>query len=106
MPIPGAGYRFQSPLLWAPIGECPAGHPRDLRGPAGFCSAQLGGSGGQAYDTRGQTVTCGEQTFTVAYKVPTQDLDVGAIMRLQRGPKPPEPVPLTAGTALSLAWSP
>lgn len=76
---------------------------RGASGLAGFYSAWLGGGAGQAYYTRGQTVTCGDQTFIVAYRAPTQDLDFGAIMLMQRGSKPPEPAPLTADTVLSLA---
>jgi hypothetical protein len=65
--------------------------------------ALLGGLGGTVYYSRGETVTLGETSYTVAYRVPAPEFSWrSALAELGQG-RLPGPPPLTPATVLTLA---
>lgn len=76
-------------------------------GMMGFFAMMFGGGGPaapNAYYTRGQTVSLAPgEVFLVAYRAPSPQPDMAAMMRQGPGATPPAPEPLTPETQLSLA---
>ncbi len=68
-------------------------------------SAMLGGSGGSAYYTKGQTVTVGNETYIVAYHSQTKVINFFALAQAGQGGggKMQEPEKLTPETPLMLS---
>jgi hypothetical protein len=58
---------------------------------------------GQAYVTRGQTVSAGDQTYLVAYLLPSTALDLSAILQAMATKTPPQMKVLTPESPLHLS---
>lgn len=62
-----------------------------------------GGSAGNAYFTKGQTVVMGGETFLVTYKVKTKSISSFVALMAENPAGPPKPEKLTLDSALSLS---